>query len=77
MQTGNADFIYKNDLDKACFQHGMAYGKWTESDNVWRDKVFQISIDPKYDGYLSKYCKVTKYFYVRLIRLVNMDGLFL
>ena len=27
MQTGNTDFIYKNDLDKACFQHDMACGK--------------------------------------------------
>ena len=27
IQTGNTDFIYRNDLDKACFQHGMAYGK--------------------------------------------------
>ena len=27
MQTGNTDFIYKNELDKACFQHEMAYGK--------------------------------------------------
>ena len=27
MQTGNTDFIYKNKLDKACFQHDMAYGK--------------------------------------------------
>ena len=27
MQTGNTDFIYKNELDKACFQHHMAYGK--------------------------------------------------
>ena len=26
-QTGNTDFIYKNELDKACFQHDMAYGK--------------------------------------------------
>ena len=26
-QTGNKDFIYKNELDKACFQHDMAYGK--------------------------------------------------
>ena len=26
MQTGNKDYIYKNDLDKACFQHDMAYG---------------------------------------------------
>ena len=24
MQTGNTDFIYKNELDKACFQHDMA-----------------------------------------------------
>ena len=27
MHTGNTGFIYKNDLDKACFQHDMAYGK--------------------------------------------------
>ena len=27
MQTGNTDFIYKNELDKACFQHDMAYKK--------------------------------------------------
>ena len=27
MQTGNTDSIYKNELDKACFQHDMAYGK--------------------------------------------------
>ena len=40
MQTGNTNFVYKNKLDKACFQHDMAYGKSkdlakrTESDNV-------------------------------------------
>ena len=27
MQTGNTDFVYKSELDKACFQHDMAYGK--------------------------------------------------
>ena len=27
MQTSNTDFIYKNEVDKACFQHDMAYGK--------------------------------------------------
>ena len=27
MKTGNTGFIYKNDLDKACFQDDMAYGK--------------------------------------------------
>ena len=27
MKTGNTNFIYKNELDKACFQHDMTYGK--------------------------------------------------
>ena len=25
MQSGNTDFIYRNELDKGCFQHDMAY----------------------------------------------------
>ena len=57
MQTGNTDFIYRNELDKACFQHDMAYGKSkdlvkrTQSDKVLRDKAFKIASDPKYNGY--------------------------
>ena len=27
VQTGNTNFIYKYELDKACFQHDMAYSK--------------------------------------------------
>ena len=27
MWTGNTKYIYKNDLDKASFQHDMAWGK--------------------------------------------------
>ena len=27
MQTKNKDLIYRNGLDKACFQHDLAYGK--------------------------------------------------
>ena len=27
MKTGNTDFIYKNELDEARFQHDMAYGQ--------------------------------------------------
>ena len=27
MQSGNTNFIYKNELDKACFQHDMDYSK--------------------------------------------------
>ena len=50
-------FIYKNELDKAYFQHDMAYGKSkdlikrTQSDKVLKDKAFKIASDPKYDGY--------------------------
>ena len=57
MQTGNTDFIYRNEPDKACFQHDMAYGKSknlakiTQSDKVLRDKAFKIVSDLKYDGY--------------------------
>ena len=57
MQTGNTDFIYKDELDKACFQHDMDYGKSkdlikrTQSDKVLKDKAFKIASDPKYDGY--------------------------
>ena len=57
IQTGNTDFIYKNEPDKACFQHDIAYGKSkdlakrTQSDKVLRDQAFRIASDPKYDGY--------------------------
>ena len=51
MKTGN------NELDRASFQHDIAYGKSkglakrAQSDNVLRDKGFKIASDPKYDGY--------------------------
>ena len=57
MQIGNTDFIYKNELDKACFQQDMAYGKSkdlvkrTQSDKVLKDKAFKMASNPKYDGY--------------------------
>ena len=57
MKTGNTGFIYKNELDKAGFQHDMAYGKSrdltkrTQSDKILRDKAFRIASDPKYNGY--------------------------
>ena len=56
-ETGDTSYIYKNELDKACFQHDMAYGKSkdlikrTQSDKVLKDKAFKTASDPKYDGY--------------------------
>ena len=57
MQSGNTDFIYKNELGKACLQHDMAYGKSKDlvkriqSDKVSGDKASKIASDPKYDAY--------------------------
>ena len=57
MQTGNTDFIYRNELDRTCFQHDMAYGKSkdltkrTQSDKVLKVKAFQIASIPNYNGY--------------------------
>ena len=56
-ETGDSRSIYRNELDKACFQHDMAYGdfkdlaKGTAVDKVLRDKAFNVATDPKYDGY--------------------------
>ena len=56
-ETGDTSYIYKNELDKACFQHDMAYGdfedlpKRTASDKTLKDKPFNIAKNPKYDGY--------------------------
>ena len=56
-ETGDTSYIYKNELDKPCFQHDIAYGDFkdlkrrTFSDKVLRDKAFNIAKNPKYDGY--------------------------
>ena len=55
-ETGDTNYIYKNEHDKACFQHDMAYGDFkslkrrTFSGKVLRDKAFNILKSPKYEG---------------------------
>ena len=55
--TGDTSYIYKNELDKAGFQHDMAYEDFkdlkrrTFSDKILTDKAFKIAKNPKYDGY--------------------------
>ena len=56
-RTGDARYIYRNELDKACFQHDSAYAghkdliNRTESDKVLRDNAYDIFSNPEYDGY--------------------------
>ena len=48
MQTGDTNYIYKNELDKVCFQHDMAYGKCkdlerrTQTDKALKTKLLQL-----------------------------------
>ena len=56
-RTGDTRYIYRNELDKACFQHDSAYADHknlinrTEADNVLRDKAYDIASNPEYYGY--------------------------
>ena len=56
-ETGDTSYIYKNESDKACFQHDIVYGDFKDftkraiADKVLRDKAFKIASDQKYDGY--------------------------
>ena len=56
-EIGDTNYIYKYELDKACFAHDAAYSdskdltKRTAADTILRNKAFNIAKDPKYDGY--------------------------
>ena len=54
-ETRDSRYIYQNKLDKACFQHDIAYRDFkdllrrTTSDKVLCDKAFNLAKNPKYD----------------------------
>ena len=56
-QTGDTRYIYRNELDKACFQHDSTYADHknlinrTKSDKVLRDKAYEIASNSEYNGY--------------------------
>ena len=55
--TGDLRYIYQNELDKACFQHRIAYGDFkdlprrTASDKVLLYGACNITKNPKYHKY--------------------------
>ena len=63
-ETKDSRYIYQNELNKACFQHGMAYQDFkdlirrTASHKNLRDKAFDIAENPKYDGYQRGFASV-------------------
>ena len=56
VQTGDTDYLYKNEPDKACFAHDTAYSDFkdiknrTAADKILKDKAYKIAKDPKYYG---------------------------
>ena len=56
-RTGDTQYIYRNELDKACFQHDAAYAdnkgllNRTRADKILRCKAYSIANNPQYDGY--------------------------
>ena len=57
VETGDSQYIYQKELDKACFQHDMVYGDFKDltrriaSDKILRNKAFDIAKNPKCNGY--------------------------
>ena len=56
-ETGDTNYVFKNELDKACFVHDAVYSdskdltKKTIVDKNLKNRAFDIAKDPKYDGY--------------------------
>ena len=56
-QASDTHYVYRNELDKACFQHDSAdvdnkgLINRTTADKVLRDKAYNIASNPEYDGY--------------------------
>ena len=56
-ETGDTNYVFQNELDKACFVHDATYSdskdltKRTIADKNLKNRAFDIAKDPKYDGY--------------------------
>ena len=54
-ETSYLEYLYRNELDKACFAHEAAYSyckylaKKTISDKILNDQIYEIAINRKYD----------------------------
>ena len=68
-ETGDSQYIYQNNLDKVCFQHNMTFGDFKElnrrtaSDEILRDKAFNIAKNPKYNTHQSGLASVVYKFF--------------
>ena len=80
-RTGDTRYIYRNELNKACFQHDSAYADHKDLINrTEADKAYDIASNPNYDGYQRDLASmVYKFFDKKSIgsgfkKLKNMAG---
>ena len=56
-ETGDLWYVYQNKLDKACFQHDLAFEDFKDlsrrrvSDKKLHDQAFNVAENPYYHGY--------------------------
>ena len=78
-ETGDVRYIYRNELDKACFQHDATYTdnkdllNRTKADKILGDKAYAIASNPQYDGYQRGLASMVYKFFLtqKLLRLIK------
>ena len=78
-ETGDTDYIYKNELDQACFAHDAAYSdskdltKITIADKILKNKALNIAKDPKCDGYQTRLASMVHKFLVKNLLCLQIN----
>ena len=68
-ETGDTSYVFKNELDKACFVHDATYSdskdlkKRTIADKNLKNRTFDIAKDPKYDGHQRRLASMVYKFF--------------
>ena len=75
-ETGDTNYVYKNELDKACFQHDVASGDFKDlAKRTSSDKAFNIAKNPKYEGYQRELASMVHKFFDKKYGGVNMQAI--
>ena len=75
-EIGGSTYIYPNELDKACFQHNMAYGEFKDwhriaaSDKVFREKAFNIAKNTIYAAYQGGLASMVYNFLIKRLMIL-------
>ena len=79
-RVNDLTYIYKNKLDKACFAHNAVYAnkkdlvKRIVSDKVWKDRAYEIALNPKYNIYQRRLENmVYKFFDKKIVSGANVN----